>query len=85
MKSCPLKQKQFPLEPCVQEKCEWWIKHDGSYGCAVTKIAPELFELRKWLPIIGRDVGRRVVVDMDMVGQFPVKPITKTPKPDAWR
>ena len=52
MANCPI--LYAPSEdgkPCIKNRCEWWIKHDGKYGCAVVKIVPELSELRKWIAI----------------------------------
>ena len=47
MKTCPLLDNSL----CKQHGCEWWIHHNGECGCAVTKIVPELFEIRKWLVV----------------------------------
>ena len=57
MKYCPLdtlNDDTYKNNFCMKEKCEWWIKHDTAYGCAVVKIVPELSEIRKWLSIIAR-------------------------------
>lgn len=66
MKTCPM----FFNRPCKRDGCEWWIHHDGIYGCAVTKILPELFESRKWLSIIARHMVERVNPGWHDVSEF---------------
>ena len=55
MAYCPMVNDKV----CMKKDCMWWVLHPkdsvhGEYICAINGILSEVFELRKWLLIMGR-------------------------------